>query len=89
MIAPLEFPPAKPTLMDETGGRSVWPGGFGMMGRAVCAEVGHHSGVHEPVLEFDRAVLSTLDCRHGSPCDPGARLLDFTTRTAMPTAQLQ
>jgi transposase len=59
------------------------------MGHVVGTEVGHHSGAHEPELEFDRAVLSTLDCRHGSLCGPGARLLEFMKRTAKPTAQLQ
>jgi len=60
-----------------------------MMEEAVGPEVGHHSGAGEPELEFDRAVQSTLDCRHGSPCGPGARLLDFMTRTATPTAHPQ
>ena len=60
-----------------------------MMSEAVGPEVGHHSGASEPELEFDRAVQSTLDCRHGSPFGPGARLLDFMARTATPTAHLR
>jgi transposase len=70
--------------MDETG-RMV----AAMMAPAVGSEVGHHNGADEPALEFDRAVRSTLDCRHGSLSGPGARLLVFMKRTATPTAQLQ
>src|SRR5215475_13507298 len=77
------LPPAKPTLVDETEARLD-----AMMRGAVGPEVGHHNGADEPALEFDRAVQSTVDCRHGSLCGPGARLLDFPKRTATPAAQL-
>src|SRR4249920_311662 len=65
--------------------RALWQDG--MMG---CRrpEVGRHTVAEEPELELDPAVLSTLDCRHG-PRGPGARLLEFLKRTAIPTAQLK